>query len=93
MELGEISEPLHQRVYRLSDIWTWYLNCMYDSYSKKIENVICSDKYHDMALMHTVMYTVIIRILRNLRCDLTLDWIHRKFLKLNFLRKIRPYVA
>ena len=27
-----------------------------------------------------------------LRCDLTLDWIHHKFLKLNFLRKIRSYV-
>ena len=30
---------------------------------------------------------------KKLRYDLTLDWIHHKFLILNFLRKIRSYVA
>ena len=42
-------------------------------------------------------YTVSIRIPRKLKkllgCDLRLGWIHHKFQKLNFLGKIRSYVA
>ena len=39
-----------------------------------------------------ILCTVILQILRMLKkqlgCDLTLDWIHHKFLKLNFLCQI-----
>ena len=30
---------------------------------------------------------------KQLDCDLMLDWIYHKFLKLNFLRKIKSYVG
>ena len=51
----------------------------------------------DSHLVWAIFYTtVIIRILRMLEkqlgCNLMLDWIHHKFLKLNFLRKSRSYV-
>ena len=43
-----------------------------------------------MSIYRKLVVTVIIRILHKLKkklgCNLTLDWIHHKFLKLNFLR-------